>query len=379
MRKIFSIVMFGLVCLFISAPVRAEGEVINYLRGGFFIEGYLSVGMGWQHFNDKNITARAADGSYAGVLGSILPQLPSVSQGKNYSTAFIEVFELDIIKNIGERTLLRGDVLFGRKNSGSWVANDITIEQAYAAIELNENNDMELIVGRFGSQAMVEPYEPYNMDSISWSILSRSLIIPIMLTGAQLSFEVNDNLLLYFAVVNGLTNDTTAKINNVPSGLMSIYLLWGDEPRVNNFIITPFVGPETGVSNGHLSFGSDFTLNWWATDKFKLGAEAVIRRDDGRGGPNNLYVGSLLNLRYDITEKLYGYVKYAYMNQFEDSNGVLNLTGAKQQTHEFSVGGGYSIAEGIKFKFEGRLDAIIPRHDSKQWVPGVAIGMNCAM
>lgn len=200
---------------------------------------------------------------------------------------------------------------------------------------------------------------------------------PYFATGAQISAEISDNVVLYVAAANGLTNDSTIKINDVPAGFATLDVSWGDEDKESWFVFTPFIGPESD-SNRHLTYGANAAFAAWLADPFQLGLEAVFRRDNSAGGADTEYAGGLVNLRWDITDKLYGVARYAFARQFDDGSGVFNLTGAKQNIHEASLGGGYMIADGVKFKLEGRVDAVDPDAGDTQWVPGVAIALACA-
>lgn len=64
-----------LVVLFLGSTASAflpkpEGGAV---KGAFEMSGYFSAGMGWQRFSNAPITEWANDGSFAGILGSVLP------------------------------------------------------------------------------------------------------------------------------------------------------------------------------------------------------------------------------------------------------------------------------------------------------------------
>ncbi len=354
----------------------------SWVKGDFSMAGYFNAGIGWQRFTGGTPTEFTNDCTTAGVLGSVIPDainctLPSKDQD-NFE-AFMEVFELDIAKAFGERASLVAHTLFGRSQSGSWLGTPgVDIEQAYATVMLWKAYDVQLAVGRIGTEAGFEEFEPYNNDTISWSILSNSNIYPAIITGAQISAQLTDNVALYLAVANNLTDDTTFKVNSTPSGMASLEFTWGDESAENYFVISPFGGPE---SNGDkpITFGVDATLSMWPVEDLQLGFETTYRIDYGiDDNPNTSYVSALLNLHWNMTDNFYTFLKYSYANQFDDGNGYFNLTGAKQQIHEMSLGLGYFIADGMKLKLETRLDAVDPSGFRAQWVPGVAMALASA-
>ena len=367
--------------VFFSATVLSAEDsekAQSFVGGGFEMSGFFSAGFGWQKFAGGPPTEWVNDGSFAGVLGSVVPEVATgvpPAQGEDVVEAFVEVFELDIAKQFGERANLAAHIWFGRPFSGSWVqAPGVEIEQAYATVKLSESHDVEFTLGRIGTPAGFEPYEPYSNDTISWSILSRANLYPYLVTGAQLSAALTESFWVYVMAANGCTNDTTFKINDLPSWLASFVFYWGPEEKESFFSITPFAGPESD-SNRSWTFGMDTTVSAWLTDNFQLGFQGLFRRDDGAGGPNTDYASGLLNLHWDMTDKFFSFLRYAYANQFDDGNGFLNLTGAKQQIHEASIGGGYWIADGMKLKLEARFDAILPSAGENQWVPGVAMSL----
>lgn len=351
------------------------------MLGNFEAFGFISVGTGWQRYMGGTPTEIAEDGSFAGILGSVSSSAASgipPEKGQDDFESFIEAFEIDVTKKFGERAKLRSDILFGRIASGAWVEGaGITVEQAYAAVTLSKAHNVELIFGRFGTPLGFEPFEPFNNDTISWSIASRSRVYPLIVTGAQLSAPITDNLDFFIAVANTLTTDTLIKTNDVPSGYATFRFTWGEESRQSSLAISPFIGAESD-SNRHISFGADIFIVAWLTNNLLLGLEGDFRRDNGYGGPDTNYAIGLLDLRLNISDSSYGVIKYAYANQFEDGNGVLNLTGTKQQIHEISLGSGILITDYMKFKVESRFDIIVPAASKTQWVPGMAIGLEGA-
>lgn len=355
--------------------LRPVGSVID----GFEMSGYISVGAGWQRFSEAPVTEWANDGSFAGVLGSLIPDVQNgtlPSPGQDNAMAFVEAAELDIAKSFGERAKLRADIWFGRPASGSWVPFGVEVEQAYATVTLSEKHEIEFVLGRFSTEAGFEEDAPYDNDSISWSILARSNLYPFYATGAQLTMGLWEGATLYVAASNSAINDWDLKTNDMPAFFATLSMEWGDEEKASWLTITPFYGPESD-SNRHASFGVNSAAGIWVTPSFQIGYDAVFHRDNGFGGPNTDYAAGLINFHYDFGDRLYGFARYAYAQQFEAGNGVLNLTGAKQQIHEGSLGGGFLVADGMKLKFEGRADAVLPDGGETQWVPGVAMGLVC--
>jgi hypothetical protein len=374
-RHLFIAILITLIL----APLRPALAAESWVQGHFEAQGFLNAGMGWQRFLNAPVTEWTNDGSFAGVLGSVIPDVVSgtlPSPGQDNFMAFMEVAELDLIATLSDRAALRADLLFGRALSGSWVPGT-DVEQAFLTALLEKDHNVVFTIGRFGTQAGFEPFEPYNNDAIGWSILARANLYPYLVTGAQLSMDLSEHVSLYLAVANGFSNDTTMKISDTPTGIASLSIAWGPEERASSVTITPFFGPESD-SNRHFTMGTDLTAFLWPHEKVQLGLQGIFRRDNGNGGPNTNYAAGLIDVQWYPAEAWYLMARYDFAQQFEAGNGVLNLTGAEQQIHEASVGFGYEFVEGMKLKWEGRVDIVRPKGGTAQYVPGTAMALACA-
>ncbi len=366
----------------IPATSHAEDALRDYVVGGFSMQGYLNMAYGFQHFSNDPITEVAGDNSTGGVMGEWLPTTNNgtvPNPGESFAQAFIPFMELDMMKRFGERARLRADLFFGRTNSGSAIPA-AQVDHAYLAVTLNEEHNIEVVLGRMGMLAGFEPYEPYFNDTISYSILWRAVISAGSPTGIMISGDVNEDLTLYFYVANGFVNDSIFKGNTLPGFANTIKYTWGSDAKPSALVITPFISPDSG-GNSPLSMGIDAYTAWWLSERFELGLEGTYQRINANartGGANTNYFAGLLNLHWEPTPRWYTVLKYCYANQTDVGNGVMNLTGAKQQIHEMSLGFGHYLADTVKFKGEGRFDIIDPAAGSSQWIVGAAIGMNVA-
>ena len=372
---------FIYIVLFLLSAAHQAIAAQNYVKGGFEMAGFFNAGFGWQRFGGGPTTEMDYDGSFAGVLGSVTQEVSTGAlpvEGEDIVETFVEVFELDIIKQLTERTSLRADILFGRSQSGSWViVPGINLEQAYATVRLSNSPVIDFTFGRIGTQAGFESFEPYFNDTISWSVLTRAVLYPYVITGAQLGIEFSDNVALVVAATSNLTNDTTPEFDEIPSCVATLKISWGNDASENYLALSPYFGPETG-NRRPLTYGADATLVVWPSAKLQLGLEGLYRRDNGAGGPDTDYAGGLFNLHWDITESFFGGLRFSFARQFDDGNGIFNLTGAKQNIYESSLFAGYHIADGIKLKFEARLDSVDPSIGETQWVPGIAMAIAAA-
>ncbi len=353
----------------------------SYVGGGFEMAGHVMAGTGYQHHNNQINSYAIRDGDTAygpGVMGKYQGQATAAST--DYFGFFVDEVELDVMKSFGENIRLRADMDFGRVASSGLGTAAFTLEQAYATANIPVGNGIEFLLGRFNTPIGFEAADVIDNYTISKSVLFG--LRPTNTTGAKLYYAFNDMVDMHFYVVNTLTQDSDVKVNDVPSLGMRLGFNWGDEGE-STLGISPFFGPETRASNKHFTFGGDVDLNWWVTEEFALGAEALFRRDNafGAGVSNTEYLAGLLNLHYAFSDVWDGTLKYVYAKQFDNGNyapgGVLtnwnNLTGLEQGMHQIALAGGYAIADGAKVKMEGRFDIVNPAGLSKQYTYGVAM------
>lgn len=388
MKKILIAVLALGLFAFIAGTVQAEEK---YVTGGFEAAGHVMAGAGFERFNNKVPSYFTFDGDigyYAGPIGKYLNGVPGPKDDR--FQFFVDEVELDLTKSFGENIRLRADLDFGRAASGSanWV-NPFVLEQAYATANIPAGNGIEFLLGRFNAPIGFEAVDVSENYLISKSVVATGLR-PTNLTGLKLYYAFSDLVDLHFYIVNRLTQDTDASINDIPSLGFRLGFNWGDEGTESTLGVSGLFGPETGFSNKHFTFAGDIDLNWWLTESFALGLEAILRKDDAAkavpglavAGQNTLYMGGLLNLHYVFSDVWDGTLQYVFAKQFRGGNGGvaaqgdlarLNLTAAQQTIQQLALAGGYAIADGAKFKLEGRFDMVKPSTSSAANPLGAAI------
>lgn len=396
MKKILVIALvLGLA--FFAANVNAQEK---YVGGGFEMAGNIVTGMGWQYHNNKANTELAlGDDAVVTGPGPMGKYMGIGPDKKNYFGFFLDGVELDIMKSFGENVRLRADLDFGRVNSSGFGTQAFILEQAYATANIPVGNGVEFLVGRFNAPIGFESVDVADNDLISQSIIIRSQIRPVGLTGAKLYYAFSDLVDLHFWVANTIINDDNFfKSVNMPALGARIGFNWGEEGTESTFGLSPFFGPSgpndiygpnptyglpdillRGGSNRHYSFGVDADLNWWLTESFALGFEGIYRRDNAQPGFQNMNTfAGLLNLHYVFSDVWDGTLRYSMAMQRQGTNGAIDYIGGgqKQQVHEIALGGGYAVADGAKFKLEGRFDIVKPTvaGTSTQYVFGAVMG-----
>ena len=372
MKKILIAVM-ALALVAVAMTAQAEEK---YVAGGFEMAGHVNAGAGYQHFNNRTPTYATFDGDVAYAAGPIGKYIATTPTNRSdHFQFFVDEVELDVMKSFGENIRLRADMDFGRAASGAnnWV-NAFTLEQAYATANIPLGNGIEFLLGRFNAPIGFEAVDMNENDTISTSVLRQGLR-PANMTGAKIYYAFSDLIDLHFYVVNTLYQDTDVKINDVPSLGFRLGFNWGEEGTESTVGISGFFGPESRQSNKHFTFGADLDANWWITESFALGLEALFSRFDAVtnttgvvAGQNTNYLSGLLNLHYVFSDVWDGTLKYAFAKQFKiaASNALNpgNLTGYQQSMHQITLAGGYAIADGAKLKLEGRFDIVKPTSDT---------------
>jgi len=379
MKKIL-VIALALGLAFFAANVNAQEK---YVGGGFEMSGSIVTGMGYQYHNDKANTEIATGVDRVltgpGPMGKYMGADPSK---KHYFGFFLDGVELDIMKSFGENVRLRADLDFGRVNSSGADTQAFVLEQAYATANIPAGNGVEFLVGRFNAPIGFESVDVADNDLISQTILIRSQIRPVGLTGAKIYYAFSDLVDLHFWAANRIINDDNfGRTANMPALGARIGFNWGEEGTESTFGISPFFGPSDGSSNRHYSFGVDADINWWLTESFALGLEGIYRRDNALvpGVDENLNTfAGLLNLHYVFSDVWDGTLRYSMAMQRQGTNGSIDYIGVgiKQQVHEIALGGGYAVADGAKFKLEGRFDIVKPTSGAgeTQYVFGAVMG-----
>ncbi|HQG13828.1 MAG TPA: outer membrane beta-barrel protein, partial [bacterium] len=199
MKKIL-VIALALGLAFFAANVNAQEK---YVGGGFEMSGSIVTGMGYQYHNDKANTEIATDVDGVltgpGPMGKYMGADPSK---KHYFGFFLDGVELDIMKSFGENVRLRADLDFGRMNSSGAGTQAFVLEQAYATANIPAGNGVEFLVGRFNAPIGFESVDVADNDLISQTILIRSQIRPVGLTGAKIYYAFSDLVDLHFWAAN---------------------------------------------------------------------------------------------------------------------------------------------------------------------------------
>ncbi len=403
MKKSF-IAVFAIALLASAVSFAAESSV----AGGFEASGNVVAGAGWQRFKTTGaaVVTRDVNGNLPGPIGSNDTTAGAVNK-EDVFKFFVDQAELDVAKSFGENIRIRADLDFGsntmnggarfNNGAGPGAAVGVLVEQAYATANLALGNGVEFLLGRFNAPIGFEKINIIYNDTISHSIVYRALR-PNTFTGAKFYYAFSDMVDWHLYVVNtGLTNDMgdfVALKTDIPGAGTRIGFNWGEEGKKSTLGVSGAYGQDhtnPGNMKKHLSFLGDADWQWWVTDNFAFGGEAVYRQIDtrntvaGQNRKNGKYFGALANFHYDFSDVWDGTLRFAWAKDVNGANatGALvggnfggaalqSLTGAKQSIYEFALAGNYAIADGAKLKLEGDYSLYKPTGASKQQVFGFA-------
>lgn len=383
--------MKKLIFSVLSVALLASGVVFAqeaYVAGGFEASGHTFIGSGWQRIRAAGAGAVVRDirGDIPGAIGAYADSTAGTARAtkSDYFKFFVDEVELDLAKTFGENIRLRTDLDFGSTtlNSGARFANGgsaadeagVLVEQAYATTNLAVGNGVELLLGRFNAPMGFESVDVGDNDTISRSIVYRALR-PQSFTGAKVYYAFSDMVDFHMYIVNaGLVHDDGDVLGvdtDIPSLGFRLGFNWGEEGKESHLGWNGAWGQDHANLKRGWSFLGDVDWQWWATDSFALGGEAIYRQVDSitAGAVNDKYFGGLLNLHYDFSDVWDGTLRYAYAHDVNGAGAVRNnftaagtqsLTGGDQQLHEIALAGNYAITDGATLKLEGGYTYLDP-------------------
>lgn len=369
----------------------------SYVSGGFEASGHVVAGAGWQRYKvptAANVAvARDINGTTPGPMGNYTTApgaaVDLINREDNFRF-FVDEFELDLAKTLGENIRIRADLDFGgntlnggprfQNANGGGAAGNILVEQAYATANLAIGNGVEVLLGRFNLPIGFEKVDVTANDTISRSALYRALR-PNIFTGGKIYYSFSDlvdfNLYLGNQILsyNNGGNAFFQSNADIPNVGLRLGFNWGEEGKRSTVGFSGIWGQDHPNIKKHQSFLGDIDWQWWATDNFAFGGEAIYRQIDTTvvNQRNGKYYAGLVNLRYDFSDVWDGTLKYAYSRDVNGANstGALvtpayavtagstpgtatqSLLGGKSQVHEITLAGNYTITDGAKLKLEG--------------------------
>lgn len=346
------IILPGLVAaLAVSSVAKAELEV----------SGNVTTVTGYQHDNSGAGAANAAGGLTQGDFGLV------VGGGNDHFRFMVDQVELDLENEFGDNIRARADVDF-RDTVGTFVrggANPVNLEQGYVTANLGIGNGMEFLVGKFNAPLGLESVDRHE-NVFSTYTPGFQFMVPKNLIGAKVYYEFNDNWSFDLGVVNSLNDGTTSAFaagnSAVPSGLLRVGAVWGEEGNESFIHFAGAAGPETASNKNLDLFGAGWG-NWSIGDFWDIGWDAYYRQTMTAAGTDQKAVSGQLYGVYQASDVWTVQLRAAAHWEISPAGvGVASTTGGfwngsfEGMTYSGTLGTTYTITDDAKMKLEYRFD-----------------------
>lgn len=352
MKKI--IIPGVIAALALSSVAHAELEV----------SGNVTTVTVYQH-DDKDAAGLGAGGATQGDLG--------VADCANcdHFRFVVDQVELDLENEFGENIRARADIDFRDVGGTTVRAGDVMdLEQGYVTANLGVGNGMEFLVGKFNAPTSLEVNDR-NENVFSTYTPGYQYLVPKNVMGAKAYYEFNDNWSMDLAAVNNL-NGAIAGNSALPSGILRVGAMWGDEGNESFIHAAGGFGPEHGAATGqsenkHFDLYGNLWGNWSIGDFWDLGWEAIYRQTNsipGVGANQKAIAGQLFGVYqasdvWSVQARGSAFWEVNPANARGGSGASTtggNWAGFEGLTYSGTAGATYQIADGAAMKLEYRFD-----------------------
>lgn len=350
MKKI--IIPGVIAALALSSVAHAELEV----------SGNVTTVTAYQH-DDKDAAGLGAGGVTQGDLG--------VADCANcdHFRFVVDQVELDLENEFGENIRARADIDFRDVGGTTVRAGDVMdLEQGYVTANLGVGNGMEFLVGKFNAPTSLEVNDR-NENVFSTYTPGYQYLVPKNVMGAKAYYEFNDNWSMDLAAVNNLNGAINGN-SALPSGILRVGAMWGDEGNESFIHAAGAFGPEqnaavTGAShNKHFDLYGNLWGNWSIGDFWDLGWEAIYRQTNsitGVGANQKAVAGQLFGV-YQASDVWSVQARGSALWEVNPVSGTGasttggNWSGFEGLTYSGTAGATYQITDGAAMKLEYRFD-----------------------
>lgn len=283
----------------------------------------------------------------------------------------LDQVELDLDSELGQNIRARADIDFRDVTGGSAIrtGDTVSVEQAY--VTANIGNNVEFLVGKFNAPLGLESNDRIE-NAFSAYTPAYTYLNPKSVMGLKFYYEFTDTWSLDFAVVNSLNSTGVTAVNtgvagaskatDMPSGILRIGAVWGDEGRESFANLGFGFGPEN-ASNKY-----DIYANLWGSwafgDYWDLAWEVVYRNSNSGAAANVQGLAAQLAAVWQASEawdvqlraNWYGELKTTLDTASTNATTTFSNLGAKGNTFGGALGATYHITEGANVKLEYHFD-----------------------
>jgi len=243
------------------------------------------------------------------------------------------------------------------------------LEQAFVTVELSENAETLLTVGKFNASFGVEPRNEWDRLSGTSSLLFGAQpqdLVGVMLTQPVGDFKIRPFVATQFqghAVFDGAPSGGLLVQYQPSDTLRASFTNWigpgfaepeGDDDDDDDYAAEAatdnWQGPDLDAVRSGVLYFADANVQWNPRPDLTLAAEALVAITGD--SLNQLgWNGFLLLANYDLTDRWRVFGRWSLIN---DAQGF--VTGEDQTQQEVSGGVGYQIISGLELRGEYRHD-----------------------
>lgn len=353
------IILPGLIAaLTLSSVAQAELE----------ISGNVTTVTGYQH-DDKDAAALGAGGLTQGDLGI------ADCANCDHFRFLVDQVEIDLENEFGENIRARADIdVRDVVGTGLRAGDVVSLEQGYVTANLAIGNGMEFLIGKFNAPLGLEG--PDRHENVFATYTPGYIYLnPKSLIGAKLYYEFNDNWSFDLGAVNNL-NGAIGGNSAIPSGILRVGAMWGEEGNESYFHVGGGVGPEhnvatTGAShNAHLDYYGVGWGNFSIGDFWDIGWEAIYRQTNTiAGGANQKAIAGQLYGVYQASDVWSVQARGAAFWEINPANARggsgasttgVTWSGFEGLTYSGSAAATYNITDDAELVLEYRFDFADP-------------------
>lgn len=355
MKKLFVTAMIA--ALAFTPAAQAELEISGNVTAvtGFAYTGETAPSLNAGSLTQGDLGFQTGTGVAAGVA-------PFTGNSTSFGFVLDQV-ELDLESEFGPNVRARADIDF-RDIAGAQIRSGtaaVDVEQAYVTANLGSGDGVEFLVGKFNAPLGLESVDRVE-NAFSTYTPSFNYLNPKSVMGLKLFYEFSDSLNMDFAVVNSLNaaGIGTAKVHDVPSAILRIGGVWGDEGRESFANLGLAFGPEN--ANNQYDMYANIWGNWAFGDYWDLAWEAVYRNSDSGAGVNAQAFAFQLAAIWQASEAWDVQLRANWFNEYKVGNtasttgATFSGLGAKGNIFGGALGATYHVTEDANIKLEYHLD-----------------------
>jgi hypothetical protein len=274
----------------------------------------------------------------------------------------VDQVELDLENEFGENIRARADVDF-RDVTGTTIrgaGNFLDLEQGYVTANIGVGNGLEFLMGKFNAPLGLELNDRHE-NVFSTYTPGYQYLTPKSLIGTKLYYEFNDNWSMDVGVVNNL-NGAIAGNSAMPSAIVRVGAMWGDEGNESYIHVGGAVGPEL-VDDSEFDYYGTAWGNFSIGDFWDIGWDYQYRQTTVAGAVDQKAMGGQLYGVFQASDVWTVQARAAALWEINpataggaSTTGTFWNSGFEGVTYSGTAGATYQITDDAQMKLEYRFD-----------------------